>query len=155
MRTLMALSTVLALAAAAPLAADPQHAAPASSPQAVAVAYLSALEAKDLDAAGALFAAESSIFEGGGEEGSWQRYREHHLGPEIGEVKTFRITRGTPEQLLSADGSMAFVTMPMEYRIELADGTEVDSKGAATFVLVRENDGYHIRHLHWSSRKKR
>ena len=153
MRTLMALPTVLALAAA-PLAADPQHAASASSPQAVAVAYLAALEAKDLDAAGALFAAESSIFEGGGEEGSWQRYREHHLGPEIGEVKTFTIRRGAPEEVLSADGSMAFVTMPMEYRIELAGGKVVESTGAATFVIVRESERYLIRHLHWSSRRK-
>lgn len=154
MRTRMALATVLALAAS-PLAAHPDHGRDPSSPQAVAEAYLAALEAKDLDAAGALFEAQSSIFEGGGEEGTWQTYREHHLGPEIGDIKTFRITRGTPEQVLSADGSMAFVTMPMEYRIELADGTVVDSKGAATFVLVRENDRYHIRHLHWSSRKKR
>ena len=154
MRTGMALATVLALAAA-PLAAHPEHGREPSSPQAVAEAYLAALEAKDLAAAGALYAAQSSIFEGGGEEGTWQAYREHHLGPEIGDIKTFRITRGTPEQVLSADGSMAFVTMPMEYRIELADGTVVDSKGAATFVLVRENDRYHIRHLHWSSRKKR
>ena len=153
MRKLMALAAALALGAA-PLAAHPQHAGQPTSPRAVAEAYLAALEARNLDAAGALFARESSIFEGGGVEGSWQRYREHHLGPEIGEIKTFTITRGTPEQVLSGDGSMAFVTVPLDYRIELADGKLVESKGAATFVLVREDNRYHIRHLHWSSRKK-
>ena len=154
MRNLAVLAAALALGAA-PLAAHPQHGSHPTSPQAVAAAYLAALEVRDLDAAGALFAAESSIFEGGGEEGSWQRYREHHLGPEIGEIKAFAITRGKPEQVLSGDGSMAFVTVPLDYRIELADGKVVESKGAATFVLVREDNRYHIRHLHWSSRKKK
>ncbi len=53
------------------------------SPRDVAAAYLSALEASDLDRAGALFAEDSSVYETGGVEGTWQHYREHHLAPEM------------------------------------------------------------------------
>ncbi len=86
----------------------------------------------DLDAAERLFAKESSIFEGGGVEGTWSHYREHHIGPELAEFASFKTTRGTPEEVRSADGSMAMVAWPADYRIVLKDGKVVDSKGTVT-----------------------
>ena len=118
-------------------------------------AYLDAMESGDLDAAGRLFAKDSSVFESGGEEGSWSHYREHHLGPEISEVESFKVVRGTPEVDHSADRSMAFVAWPIEYEILLKDERKIESKGTVTFVLTGEKDKYAIRHLHWSSRRKR
>lgn len=126
-----------------------------ATPTEVASAYLDTMDSGDLDRAESLFARQSSIFEGGGEEGTWKHYREHHIGPELAEFKSFKTTKGKPEEAVSADGSMAFVAWPVEYRIALKDGKEVDSKGTVTFVLVREGDAYRIRHLHWSSRKKK
>jgi ketosteroid isomerase-like protein len=126
-----------------------------TSPTKVASAYLDAMDTADLDRAESLFAKESSIFEGGGEEGTWKHYREHHIGPELAEFSSFKTTKGMPEEEVSADGSMAFVAWPVEYRIVLKDGKAVDSQGTVTFVLVRESDAYRIRHLHWSSRKKK
>lgn len=141
--------------AAAPLAAQNEtHAKKSSSPTEVASAYLDAMDTADLDRAEALFARESSIFEGGGEEGTWKNYREHHIGPELAEFSSFKTTKGKPEEEVSADGSMAMVAWPLEYRIVLKDGKTVESKGTVTFVLVREGGAYRIRHLHWSSRKK-
>ena len=122
------------------------------SPRVVAAAYLSALEASDLDGAGALFAQDSSVYESGGVEGTWQHYREHHLAPEIDAIDSFSIVRQEPEIGQSEDGSMAFIAWPIEYTIELSDRT-IHSKGTVTFVLVREEDEYRIRHIHWSSRR--
>ena len=127
---------------------------PSRTPVEVATTYLDAMESGDLDAAEALFASQSSVFESGGEEGTWQRYREHHIGPELAEFETFTITRGEPESQTSQDGSMAFVAWPIEYRIQLHDGRTIESHGAVSFVVELEGAEYRIRHLHWSSRRK-
>lgn len=126
----------------------------ATTPTEVASAYLEAMDTSNLDRAESLFAQSSSIFEAGGEEGTWQHYREHHIGPELAEFSSFKTTRGKPEEERSADGGMAFVAWPIEYRIVLKDGKAVESKGTVTFVMVPEGGVYRIRHLHWSSRKK-
>ncbi len=122
-------------------------------PQQVAAAYFSAVEGSDLDAAGRLFARESSVFETGGVEGSWRSYRDHHLGPEIGQIISFEIDRKKPEATASEDGTLALVTWPIEYKIALKDERTIRSRGTVTFVLVREEGAYKIRHLHWSSRR--
>jgi hypothetical protein len=49
---------------------------------------------------------------------------------------------------------MAFVAWPIGYRIVLKDDRTIESKGTVTFVLVGGEDGFRIRHLHWSSRKQ-
>ncbi len=124
------------------------------APTAVAAAYLDAMESGDLDAAEKLFGNSSSIYESGGQEGTWKHYREHHLGPEIDAVESFTISRGESESHKSQDGSMAFVAWPIEYRIVLKGDRTIESKGTVTFVLTRGDDGFRIRHLHWSSRRK-
>ena len=130
------------------------EAAASDGPAKTAGRYLDALESSDLDGAGRLFSATSSVFESGGQEGDWARYREHHLGPENGEIKSFKIRRGEFETEASKDSSMAFVTWPIEYRIDLKNGKVVESRGTVTFLLVKEKGDYRIRHLHWSSRRK-
>ncbi len=125
------------------------------SPTAVASAYLDAMESGDLDAAEKLFGSPSSIYESGGQEGTWKHYREHHLGPEIDAIESFTISRGESESYKSQDGSMAFVAWPIEYRIVLEGDRTVESKGTVTFVLIHGDDGFRIRHLHWSSRKQK
>ena len=124
-------------------------------PTEIAAAYLEAMESGDLEAAEALFAPKSSVFESGGQEGDWQHYREHHLGPELAQIKSFSVSRGEPEVEESQDGSMAFIAWPIEYRIALEDQRVIESIGTVTFVLVRGDDGLRIRHLHWSSRKQK
>ncbi len=144
----------LALVVSLVLTSGSVGAATPSGPVEVAGRYLDAMESLDLDAAGKLFSATSSVFESGGREGAWAAYREHHLGPENGEIEAFKISRGEPETGASKDGSMAFVAWPIEYRIDLRDGKVVESRGTATFLLVKEKSEYRIRHLHWSSRRK-
>ena len=126
-----------------------------AGPMAVGRAYLQAMEKGDLDAAERLFAKKSSVFESGGVEGTWRSYREHHIGPELAEVESFTTSSGVAEEELSTDGTMAMLAWPIDYRIVLKDGKTVDSHGTLTYVMVREGDTYRIRHLHWSSRKKK
>ena len=123
-------------------------------PTDIARSYFEAMDRKDLDAAEALFAKKSSVFESGGDEGDWAHYRDHHIGAELDAINRFETTLGKPEEEISADGAMAFVAWPIEYHISLRDDREIDSRGTVTFVLVRSDDGFRIRHLHWSSRRK-
>ena len=142
-------------AAAAILGVSPAQADDSPrTPTETAAAYLAAMEASDLEAAEALFVADSLIFETGGVEGTWSEYRKHHIGPELEAIESFVMTHAQPTERKSADGSMAFVAWPIEYTIKLDDGRVIQSRGTVTFVL--ENHGHHfmIRHLHWSSRKR-
>jgi len=123
------------------------------TPTQVCAEYFDAMENSNLDKAGLLFVSNSSIFETGGEEGNWDHYRDHHIGPEIDQILEFKISRGQPEEQISADNSMAFVAWPIGYGINLKGGRKIKSKGTVTFVLIRENGTYRIQHLHWSSRK--
>ena len=122
-------------------------------PKDVAAAYFAAIQASDLDAAGTLFAGESSIFESGGVEGTWQHYRDHHLGPEVDGIADFVITPKDPEVTTSEDATLAVITWPIGYTISLKDKRTILSRGTVTFVLVQEKGAYKIRHLHWSSRR--
>ncbi len=115
--------------------------------------YFEAMDNKDLDMAEVLFAESSSIFETGGAEGDWEHYRAHHIGAELDAIKTFETTLGEPEEEISADGAMAFVAWPIEYNIILQDGRVIDSRGTVTFVFVRSQGHFRIRHMHWSSRR--
>jgi len=56
---------------------------------------------------------------------------------------------------VGADRSMAMVAWPIEYHIVLNDGREIDSRGTVTFVLLRQDRAFKIRHMHWSSRPKK
>ncbi|NIV47825.1 MAG: hypothetical protein GWN46_13935, partial [Gammaproteobacteria bacterium] len=120
-----------------------------AQPREVAAAYLAAIEVRDLDAAGVLFAPDSTIFETGGVEGTWQHYREHHLGPEVDGIAKFTIdSKNEPELTSSRDGTLAVITWPIEYTISLKDERVIKSRGTVTFVLARHEATYRIRHLH-------
>ena len=119
----------------------------------VARSYFEAVADGNLEAAEALFASSSSIFETGGNEGDWAKYRDHHIGAELDAIEKFETSLGEPETEAATDGTMAFVAWPIEYHIELKDGRKIDSRGTVTFVLIRENGKFLIRHLHWSSRR--
>ncbi len=122
-------------------------------PKEVAAAYFAAIQESDLSAAGALFASESSIFETGGVEGTWDHYRDHHLGPEIDGIAHFEISLKDPEITESDDATLVVLAWPIDYTILLKDQRTIRSRGTVTFVLYRQDGAYQIRHLHWSSRR--
>ena len=142
-------------ASAHPTAAAEPAEPSATDPAAVVLAYLDASARSDLDAAAALVADDSVVFESGGGQGTWAQYREHHLGPEVAMFKSFDLETQTPRTWTSDDGSLALVTLPISYDIELKDGRKISSLGTVTFGLTRGGDGpYKIVHMHWSSRRK-
>ena len=153
MKTIVTLSLIVSAQTLS--TAESKTAAPrkSASPATIARSYFEAMDRSDIDAAGALFSTESSIFESGGVEGNWAHYQEHHLGPELRSVASFKTTLGTPESIDSADGTLVVVTWPIEYTIHLKDERLIQSRGTVTFVLERTKLGYRIRHLHWSSRR--
>lgn len=152
----MNLVLALALISLQTIGAPVPMASPSPEAAEVASDYLDAVAAGDLDRAGELFADDSIIFESGGREGTWQEYRDHHLGAEIDAIEKFEIRRCmTPKIDSSADGSLSAVAWPIEYTIELREGRTIDSRGTVTFVLERNDDSHRITQLHWSSRPNR
>ncbi len=118
MKSNLCLLLLLAAVAAAPTLAPASADENPKTPTETAAAYLAAMEASDLDAAEALFASDSLIFETGGVEGTWKNYRDHHIGPELDAIESFVISRTEPTESKSANGSMAFVAsctvLPLE-----------------------------------------
>lgn len=116
-------------------------------------AYREALTARDAEAMIALFAEDSHVFESGKNEGSFMRYLEHHLGPELGAITSF--TFGEPTVEVTRIGHMAYGRETYIYRIELADGRVIDREGVATSVLTHDTNGWKIVQYHSSSRTPR
>jgi len=148
-----------AMAAAAPALAHPEHggmpvpeSAPAanSTPSGTLEAYRRALTALDAEAASALFAADSHVFENGKYEGSFADYLKHHIGPELHEFQSFSFSRPTLD--VEVDGNIAYGRETYAYTIVLKDGRTVERDGVATSVLRRGADGWKIVSYHGSSR---
>lgn len=117
-------------------------------------AYLAATAARDLDAAATLVADDSIVFESGGDEGTWAHYREHHLGPEVELFSAFELEMGAMRVSAGRDGTLAVVTVPVEYDVTLRDARHFSSVGTVTFVLRLAGPDYKIEHVHWSSRRR-
>lgn len=117
--------------------------------------YLDASAQGDLDRAAALVTDTTTVFESGGDEGTWGHYRDHHLGPELAQFAAFDIRPAQARTTKSVDGTLAVVMLPLEYDITLKDGRKIESVGTVTFSLQHNDDAYRIDHIHWSSRPRR
>ncbi len=113
--------------------------------------YKAGLEALDVSGLTGLFTADSEVFESGGVEGSFARYLEHHIGPELHEFKEFSFRDYVVS--VRVEGDHAFATETYIYRITLKeDGRVIEKRGLATSVLQRTSAGWKIRLSHSSSR---
>ena len=129
--------------------AEPQNST-RSSPENVLTAYRDAIQRLDASKMKPLFSEESQIFENGKAEGTFLHYLEHHLGPELGHVKSFTFTE--PTVSLTQVDNTAFATETYGYVIVLHDDRKIERTGIATSVLVREGDNWKILRYHSSSR---
>jgi len=123
-----------------------------AAPMAVLAAYRDALTQRDADAMTGLFAEASLIVENGKVEGTFGEYMEHHLGPELGAIKTFEFFDPQTEiEMLGAHVALGRETY--RYQIELTDGRVFERTGVATSVLMHEPGGsWKISRYHSSSR---
>ena len=129
--------------------AGPQNSS-RSSPENVLTAYRNAIQKLDASKMKPLFSEESQIFENGKAEGTFLHYLEHHLGPELGHLKSFTFTE--PTVSLTQVDNIAFATETYGYVIVLHDDRKIERTGIATSVLVREGDNWKILRYHSSSR---
>lgn len=118
----------------------------------VARAYLEAARDRDVARMSTLVAPDATAFELG-DEGTFSRYRDEHLTPELARLRTIAMTLGDPTEYESDDHTLAFVAWPVRrFTMERQDGSLADARGAATFVLARRDDGWTIEHVHFSLR---
>jgi len=105
-----------------------------------------------------LFAEDSEVFESGGVEGSYANYIEHHLGPELGEFKSF--TFSEYEIDAKVDLPYAFTTETYIYTIvlnpnEKGESRTIRKKGVATSILKKVEGDWKIIKTHTSSRNSK
>lgn len=115
--------------------------------------YDDAFNAKDLEALATFYHPDVTIFEGGGMNVGWADYRDNHLGPELKAFENLQFAHRETKVTLLSGGQSAYVTARYNLKARMED-REVDSEGLATYVLVKGDDGWKIRHSHTSSRRR-
>ncbi len=112
-----------------------------------------AAERGDLDRLGALYAGDSlTIVEGAGINRGWSDYRDHHLAPEMKEMKNFRYR---PFEIQArTQGNLGWAIFRYALTADV-DGKPVDVVGRGTAILERSGSGWIIRHSQTTSRPRR
>ena len=141
----------------------PGAASPASARavEATIRALFAASERNDLAAMDTLYAGDSlTVIEGAGINRGWSDYRDHHLVPEMKEMKNFRYRPS--EIAVHVSGDMAWA----EFRYALqanVNGRAVDVVGRGTAILVQKMPAragdtagqWVVRHTQTSARPRR
>lgn len=120
----------------------------------IARAYLKGLEQGKLDDLDRLFLSgeRSSILENASDEGSWEHYRDHHLGPEMKATSDFKFTVSKESQ--DRFGSTVIVRQVGKFSMKVGE-EDRSYKMAITYVMVEDSGALKIAHMHWSSRANR
>lgn len=125
----------------------------AGAVRSVLAQYKSAIERLDARGTEKLFAADSTVFETGGVEGSYTNYLAKHLGPELDHFKSFKFSDYKVH--VRFEGPVAIATETYTYRIEPKTGAVVQRRGVATSVLKKINGQWTILTMHNSARTPR
>lgn len=110
--------------------------------------FHAALVAGDSATVIALLHPDVRIYEGGHAETRAQ-YRSGHLRGDIAFLQAVESEKTWDQIIL--DGDMALY-MSEDRKTGTYRDREIDSSGTETLVLVMTEDGWKIRHIHWSSR---
>ncbi|MBI3568871.1 MAG: nuclear transport factor 2 family protein [Gemmatimonadetes bacterium] len=141
--------------AAAPAAPAAPAATVAETANVAAVlrAVFRAAERGDLAALDTLYAGDSlTIIEGAGINRGWADYRDHHLGPELKEMKNLRYQPSDLEVHVVQGTAWVLFTYTLK-----ADVNEraADSVGRGTAVLERRGTRWVVRHMQTGGRARR
>ena len=145
--TLWRATSIVLLLAAPAVAAAQQPVVGEAEVMHVARSFREALARGDSVAVLALLHDDAVIFETGRGE-TKEEYRSGHLRSDIAYASTVKSELVHDAVLLSGD--VAIYTREFRSRGRFRD-RDVDSVGAETLVLVRTEQGWKIRHIHWSS----
>ena len=152
-----------ALAAAASTSATAQahaHADHAASQPAATDAVVQAIRAlfadaerSDLAALDSIYAGDSLlVIEGAGINRGWADYRDHHLAPELKEMKNFRYRPFEIEARVSGD--LAWAIYRYALTADMPD-RKVDAVGRGTAILERRGNRWIVRLTQTASRARR
>jgi len=109
--------------------------------------YHRALSDGDTATALSLLAPDALILESGDVE-TRDEYRSHHLSADIKFAKAVPSTRGPVRVAIRGDVAWAVSTSRTRGVVR---GRTIDSQGAELMVVTREQGGWRIRAVHWSS----
>lgn len=140
----------------APLAAQsarvPQS-ADAARVSATLTALFAASERQDMTALDSLYAGDSlTIFEGTGVNRGWTDYRDHHLAPELQEMKNLQYRPSDLE--VHVDGGTAWALFRYSLKADV-NGRHADSIGLGTAILERRGPRWVVRHMQTAGRARR
>lgn len=110
-------------------------------------------EKGDMAALEKLWATDASVtvFESGHANYGWADYRDHHLGPEMKEMKNTKYTLS--DLKVKVSGNIAWATF--KYAISADIGTRhVDGAGLGTAVLEKRGNDWRIVHWHSSAPRR-
>ena len=110
-------------------------------------AYHAALVKGDRAAAMALLAPDAQILESGHRE-TRDEYENGHLGSDIEFAKAVPSTRGA--MVVRQEGNVAWTTGTGRSKGTFK-GREIEAENAELMVLVKTDDGWRIRAIHWSA----
>lgn len=152
-RDIPAMAMALALAVVS-LAAGARLSAQSGEQQIVAFfeAYDAAFTAKDLERLGTMYHPDVTVYEGGGINPGWADYRDRHLGPELRSFDNLEFGHQELKvNLIGPDAAYATANYSLGRRV---DDQQVVSGGLATYVLIRQEGRWMIRHSHTSARRR-
>ncbi len=120
-------------------------------------AVFAAAERNDMAALDTLYDRDSlTVVEGAGINRGWADYRDHHLAPELKEMKNFVYRPSDIEMHVS--GNAAWAIFRYTLKAEMG-GRSIDNVGRGTAVLERRGTGsstrWVVRHTQTSSRARR
>jgi len=126
----------------------PMRVVEADSPEAVVDAYGAALRAKDEASLRALLAPDVIIAEGGDAERSVEEYAGHHMPADMKFTAAVEFSLKKRDVIAKDD----LATVISESQVHgTYKGENVHSRMMETMVLRRDDDGWRIVHIHWSS----
>lgn len=117
---------------------------------AVTAAFHAALAAGDSVGALALLAPDAIVLESGDLE-TREHYAAHHLAADIAFARAVPGERSVTG--VRQEGDVAWLWATSSSRGDW-DGRAVDSVGAEMMVLTRDESGWRLRAIHWSSRRR-
>ena len=147
--TIVALAALLALVGLPATAQDNNEKAVRD----VLIQSATAFEKNDMAAMEKLWLNDESVtvFESGHANYGWADYRDHHLGPEMKEMKNTKYTLS--DMKVKVSGNTAWATF--KYAISADIGTRhVEAAGLGTAVLEKRDGNWRIVHWHSSAPRR-
>lgn len=120
--------------------------------RAVLKGYRAAMQARDTGRLAAVVDPALMVVEGVHVNRGWADYRDNHIGPEMKEWTSYSVSGATMLELTVA-GDLAYAVETATHSIT-QEGRTVVVDAAETFVLARGKDGWRIRHVHYSGKRR-